>query len=368
MKYTAPKLSRALKGWYVHFRYNGKQYRYKLKLNYIENLKERERQFLILCDVYRDKLKSGWNPEAPNINVEKSNLTVIEAFDLALKNKKEIIQNDTYICLKSKVKRFKIAAESLRFHNAKITDLKNRHFESILNKTSELYKLSDNSYNQYKVSLSNVINNLVDEKILKRNFKLKIKSKKVIKNTSHVPGSKNEIETIKTHLQTKFPDFYLFWVTLFHTGMRPTELLKLRLFMIDLNDNSLNLDKDITKNGKARIVPINQYLKLILKRQNLENMPKDYYLFGKDFKTTICKAERKQATTLWKEEIKEKLNIKMTLYAIKKHSANSLILAGVSVSAIKDLFGHTSEVTTQIYITNLKEVNRKEIMEKGTDF
>ena len=53
---------------------------------------------------------------------------------------------------------------------------------------------------------------------------------------------------------------------------------------------------------------------------------------------------------------------------MKKAGANALILAGVSINAIKDLFGHTSEVTTQIYITNLKEVNRKEILEKGTDF
>jgi hypothetical protein len=41
---------------------------------------------------------------------------------------------------------------------------------NILNKTSELFKLSDNAYNQYKVSLSNILNVLVDEKILKRSL------------------------------------------------------------------------------------------------------------------------------------------------------------------------------------------------------
>jgi hypothetical protein len=34
-----------------------------------------------------------------------------------------------------------------------------------------------------------------------------------------------------------------------------------------------------------------------------------------------------------KEEIKDKLKINMTLYSIKKHSANSFILAGASVGA-----------------------------------
>jgi site-specific recombinase XerD len=35
------------------------------------------------------------------------------------------------------------------------------------------------------------------------------------------------------------------------------------------------------------------------------------------------------------------------------------ILAGLSVNALGELFGHSSEVTTQIYITNLQEINRK---------
>lgn len=368
MKYTIPKISKTTKLWYVHFRYDGKQFRYKLHYNKIEDLKERQIYFEELCKVILEDLKKGWNPNIKEVKTVSNEITFNDAFNLALSTKKEIIQNDTYICLKSKVKRFKLAAESLRINNIKVTDLKNRHYELILNKTATLYKLSDNSFNQYKVSLANILNCLVDLKILKRNFKLKIKSKKVVKNVSHVPAQSKEIAIIKNHLQTNFKDFYLFWATLFHTGARPTELLKLRLFMIDLSNDNINFDKDITKTGVARVVPINQYLKVVLLQLNIENLLKDYYLFGKDFKPCAIGIERKQATTLWREEIKEKLGINMTLYSIKKHSANSLILAGVSINAIKDLFGHTSEVTTQIYITNLKEINRKEILEKGTDF
>ena len=58
----------------------------------------------------------------------------------------------------------------------------------------------------------------------------------------------------------------------------------------------------------------------------------------------------------------------MTLYALKKHGANAKILAGVSIGALKDLFGHSSELTTAIYITKLKEINRKEILEKSPKF
>ena len=60
-------------------------------------------------------------------------------------------------------------------------------------------------------------------------------------------------------------------MTLFHTGARPTELLKVRLFMVDLSNDNINFDKDITKTGVARIVPINQYLKALLINMNLDS-------------------------------------------------------------------------------------------------
>ena len=381
MRYTTPKISKTTHLWYVYFRYDGKQFRFRLNYNQIEDQKIKQIHFEELCKSILKKLREGWNPNIKERQQDKSELTIIEAFDLALKLKQEIIQNDSYINLKATVKRFKKAIEILNFEKVKILDIKIRHYEMILDKTVDTFSLTDKSFNRYKIALSNILNLLVDEKILKRNFKLRIKSKKVIKEVAHVPASNNDIELIKTHLKTNYPNFFLFWATMFHTGIRPTELLKVRLSMINLNNDCILVDKTIAKNKISRIVPINQYQRVIFEAIKLNSYPSDYFLFGshdekfkhkkltdKNYSPAPYKIERKQATDLWREEIKIKLKIKMTLYSIKKHSANSFILAGASVGAIKDLFGHSSEVTTQIYITNLKEINRKEILEKGTDF
>jgi len=382
VKYTIPKISKTTRLWYVHYRYEGKQFREKHHYNKIEDLKERQMYFEELCKDILAQLKTGWNPNIKEERREdKSEITTNDAFDLALKIKKERLQNDTYVNLRCKVNRFKKAMEALNFKNVKIVDLKNRHYEMLLNEVSELYTLSDGSYNQYKINLSSILNVLVDEKILKRNFRLKIKSKKVIKTVAHIPANEKDMLIIKNHLLKVNNTFYYYWASMFHTGIRPTEMLRVRLSMVNIEEKSIYLPGTITKNKQPRTAPINQYLEVILNNMNLENYPQDYFLFGSanerfsrisfdnlEYVPGAVKIPRKQATTLWKEEIKDKLGIKMTLYAIKKHSANSLILAGASVGAIKDLFGHTSEVTTQIYITNLKEVNRKEILEKGTDF
>jgi site-specific recombinase XerD len=67
-------------------------------------------------------------------------------------------------------------------------------------------------------------------------------------------------------------------------------------------------------------------------------------------------------------EIRDKRNFKYKYDCIllKKYGANEKILAGLSVNALRELFGHSSEVTTQIYITNLR--NRKEILSKSPKF
>lgn len=55
----------------------------------------------------------------------------------------------------------------------------------------------------------------------------------------------------------------------------------------------------------------------------------------------------------------------MNMYAFKHHGANMKILAGMSMEALKDLFGHTSKLTTKVYVTRIHEISRKEILEKS---
>ena len=87
--YTTPKLSKTGISWFVHFRFEGKQFRYKYGLNRIEDLIERERKFLILCEVLEKDLKAGWNPNIPEIIPTQSELTLVEALEFSLDKKNQ---------------------------------------------------------------------------------------------------------------------------------------------------------------------------------------------------------------------------------------------------------------------------------------
>jgi integrase len=65
---------------------------------------------------------------------------------------------------------------------------------------------------------------------------------------------------------------------MFHTGIRPTELLKVRLSMIDLNNDFINIDKKLQKKKPRVVKPINKYQRLIFER-DLDSFQNDLFIW-----------------------------------------------------------------------------------------
>ena len=62
------------------------------------------------------------------------------------------------------------------------------------------------------------------------------------------------------------------------------------------------------------------------------------------------------------------MGLDITMYSWKKLGANHKIIAGMSLEAIQELYGHQSKLTTKIYATEVLEVYRKEILDKSPEF
>ncbi len=383
-KYTIPKLSKTTKLWYVHFRYEGKQFRYKLHYNKIEDLKERQMSFESLCRVILEDLKKGWNPNIKSIAAPKKDFTLIEALKFALEKKKPNISTKTYSGYNGSVNFLETAITKIGLSGLNITDTKRMHVKLIMEKAKELNTWSNKAHNKHLNHFKAILSELLQWDILEDSPAYKVLNLKVSAPDANHPASKTDMQRIRKELETNHRNFYIFCITIFFTGIRPEEILKIKLSMVNLKDSEIVLPPEITKTNKKRVVPISPFLLPYYESLNFENLPKDYYLFGSfkvpqignrggnqflpDFIPAPTHINRDTATRRWEAIVKKKLLIDANLYSMKKAGANALILAGVSVNAIKDLFGHSSEVTTQIYITNLKEINRKEILEKGTDF
>ena len=214
--------------------------------------------------------------------------------------------------------------------------------------------------------------------IIETNPAHKINNLSVAESDANTPACISDIEKIKQELESKYPEFYNFIITLFHTGIRPEEILKITLDMVNLENSEITLPAGITKTNKKRIVPINQHLMEYYKKMNFEDLPKDYFLFGsnresgrgnlgkhKDFISAPTKLKRDTATKRWERIVKKGLGIQMNMYAMKHLGADRKILAGVEIDSLRELYGHSSKLMTEKYAKVVKEVHRKNILENS---
>ncbi|WP_295093824.1 tyrosine-type recombinase/integrase [uncultured Flavobacterium sp.] len=382
--YSTPKVVKyddLSKPWFVYFRYNQKLFRYKFGINYINNYKKRLIEANSIRDVLHDKLKNGWNPNIPDVVNNFKSMTFSEALDFALEKKSAHLGKKTFCGYESTVKFIKNALPSSNMKNLLICDTKRAHIKLLLEKTKEQRKWSNKSFNKNLGYLKAILSELIQWDIIEHNPAHGIKSLKVGEITAFTPATDEEVKLIKEKILCDFPSFYTYIISIFHTGIRPEELLHIQIEMIDLKKSQIILPPEITKTDRERIVPINPFLKTYFEAMNLSQHNKNYYVFGSnrehsnrglkkelDFVPGPRKLNRDCASKLWRKLIKKELGINVDMYSLKHLGANKKILAGVELDALRELYGHTSKMMTLRYAKIVKEVNRQQILEKSPDF
>ncbi len=151
------------------------------------------------------------------------------------------------------------------------------------------------------------------------------------------------------------------------TGMRESELLTLRLFDVDLDNNVL---KVFGKGSKERLIPLNDIavntLQYYMKHRYrlLENLPNSsVYLF------TSSKSLGKPMSRSWlwrfvKDAAKKAgLDKQFTVHSLRHCFSTHILQNGANLRVIQELLGHSNIQTTQIYThfdkQRLKEMHQK---------
>jgi len=128
-------------------------------------------------------------------------------------------------------------------------------------------------------------------------------------------------------------------------------------------------------------IPINRFMEAYLKEIIKDDTPKEYYIFGSrrkntnrgisintDFIPGQLRLERDTATKLWRKLIIKGLGINKTMYSIKHLGGDKKILAGMDLDTIREVFGHSKKRMTEHYISNLKEVYKKDFLDNSPEF
>lgn len=382
--YTIPKVVKyddLSKPWYVYFRYDGKLLRYKFGINYIKDYKGREVESNLMIEALHKKLKEGWNPTLPDEYAYKYKMSLIEAIEFAFEKKKPNLAPKTIIAYNTTVNFVIDGIKTLKLQNLSILDTKRIHIKSILEKVKTKKEWSNKSYNKNLGFLKAILSELIQWDVIENNPAHKIKSLPVGEIIANIPATDDESKLIKKKLLNDFPSFYVLIISIFHTGIRPEELLQIKLKMVNLKTNEIRLPPEITKTDIGRIVPINPFLKAYFEEMDLSNYDKEFYLFGSkrefsnrglkkelDFIPAPNRLSRDCASKLWRKLIKKELDIDVNMYSMKHLGADKKIIAGIELDTLRELYGHTSKMMTLRYAKRVKEVYRTQIMEMSPDF
>ena len=214
-------------------------------------------------------------------------------------------------------------------------------------------KISNRSINRKVSALKAYYNYLIKTKQLEKNPLQKHQALKVSKKVN-IPFSQKEINEVLEifHNANDFEDIRdkLIIELLYTTGMRRSELMGLKNSAIDLSQNSV---KVLGKRNKERQIPLlNSVVKTIKKYQKLRNnltYTEDYFFVtkkGKGMYPTLI--YRIINTYFSKISLKEK----KSPHVIRHSFATHLLDEGADLNSVKELLGHSSLASTQVYTHN----------------
>ncbi len=143
----------------------------------------------------------------------------------------------------------------------------------------------------------------------------------------------------------------------FNTGCRLGEIVNIRWQNIDLDEKIITIgdDKFKTKSNKQRIIPISKDLLESLKNDRVIYNAEDVYVFSKE---NGFPYDGNYVSRYFKKSCrKAQLNEDIHFHTLRHSFASHLAIKGVPIITIKELLGHSSIVTTEIYShVNLKSL------------
>ena len=213
--------------------------------------------------------------------------------------------------------------------------------------------VSNNSINRKVSSLKSFYKYLQKTDQVKMNPLIKHKALKTIKKVQ-VPFTSTEINEVLSHLEAGSTFVNLrdkLIVELFYsTGMRRAELINLKLNSFQAEVGSL---KVLGKRNKERIIPllpsvietINIYLK---KRKIIVNDQE--YLFVTEKGNKIYETLVYRVINSYFSKVSTK--VKKSPHILRHSFATHLLNQGADLNSVKELLGHSSLASTQVYTHN----------------
>ena len=212
-------------------------------------------------------------------------------------------------------------------------------------------KMSDMTIARKVATLKSLFNYMSKNNIIDKNIMAMIKTPKISKKLPHLLTIKeiNKLFSIKLNNNQILMEVCI--LELFYaTGIRISELSQIKIKNIDLSDQIIKVKG---KGNKERIVVLGEKsIEMLKKYMAIFCIENQKYLFGSLVKTK-SKNEHISEKTIYnitKKHLKRISNDeKLSPHSLRHSFATHLLDAGANLMSVKELLGHESLSSTQIY-------------------
>ncbi len=223
-------------------------------------------------------------------------------------------------------------------------------------------KISNNSINRKMQSLKAFYKFLLKIKQIEINPLLKHKALKTAK-ILQIPFSEKELDNVLNH--TVYSDDFEGFrnkliIDLFYTtGIRRSELIHLKIKDINLSSKTI---KVLGKRNKERIIPILEIIEIEIKkylseRAILQEIIDFEYLFLSQNGVKLSESFVYRLINSYFSGVSEKL--KKSPHILRHTFATQLLNHGANLNSVKELLGHSSLASTEIYThSSLSELRK----------
>jgi integrase/recombinase XerC len=216
-------------------------------------------------------------------------------------------------------------------------------------------EISNTSVNRKITALKSYYKFLLKTKQIEVSPLLKHKSLKTPK-TLQIPFSEKELDEV-LH-QIKYKEGFegvrdkLIIDLFYSTGIRRTELIHLKIINIDLSNATL---KVLGKRNKERILPLlpiitNQFKLYLAERAYLERITDNEYFFLTLKGVKMNDSLVYRLVNYYFSNVSEK--VKKSPHILRHTFATHLLNNGADLNSVKELLGHSSLASTQVYTHN----------------
>ena len=226
--------------------------------------------------------------------------------------------------------------------------------------------VSNVSVNRKIASLKAYYKFLLKTKQIEASPLLKHKSLKTPKKIQ-IPFSEKEVDAVLLFMQNpvgfEAVRDKLIVDLLYTTGMRRTELIHLKLTNVNFGASTI---KVLGKRNKERIIPILpvincQFEGYLKERNGLENIIDEEYFFLSKKGVKINESFVYRLINSYFSTVSEK--VKKSPHILRHTFATHLLNNGADLNSVKELLGHSSLASTQVYthnsLTELKKVYKQ---------